>query len=219
MDSNDSSSTKAVGERLKRLRNLAGLSRAKLAEEANVDKTSISFWEHAKRRTMSAPSAEKVIQACKKFGVDCTLQWLLTGMGQQPRLQFFQNEGDIKTNTDHLGKVSDQLTIIEDEIARFLSLSDMTVVSEITHSAMFPAFKIGDKVAGIWQKSEAVKETEFCIVMINHRLEVRCVTPSKKKNHFRLSFLAYDLTQSEPFEISDVELEKIAPILRVWRLL
>ena len=94
MSLNDKSSLEAIGERLKRLRNMAGLSISKLAEEAKLDRTSISFWEHAKRNIISTNSAEKILEAIKKYNVNCTLQWLMTGAGDPPQLLFLQENED-----------------------------------------------------------------------------------------------------------------------------
>ncbi len=55
------------GEKLKELREQAGLSQAELAEKAGTAQKTISFWEMDKRE----PSAGNVQKLCAALGISC----------------------------------------------------------------------------------------------------------------------------------------------------
>lgn len=218
----------AIGLRLKRVRQMAGLNRRQLAQLAGVGITSISYWEHTERaEAITEQSLEKIILAVKKCGVECSIQWLMTGSGTPPYVHFtdLQSADNSKfssTTTQNLTfkysqNKSNIKNLLNQEIDLFYSYSEKAVVATVTHHSLFPAFRINDKVGGVWQSNGILKSSEFCIIEINNRLQVRRVSRGSKPNHFNLSFLHYEESQEEPFEIADIELKKLAPIILIWR--
>ncbi len=215
---NDTSAA-AVGKRLRQVRKLANLSREELAELAEVGKTSISYWEHATNESsqMTPRSMAKIIHALMKKEVECTERWLRTGTGSAPR---HINKSPLLNTSNTLAKtsLSDQLTAnLSEEIQRFTSLSDLAVITKVDTNGMSPALEKGDVVGGIWQPSLTMETEKICIIEIQQKLQVRRVKPDHNSGLLQVAFLTYDSNQSEPFEIREVSVEKVAPIIRVWR--
>lgn len=215
-------SAAAVGKRLRHVRKLANLSREELAELAEVGRTSISYWEHATNESsqMTPRSMAKVIQALSKKEVECTERWLRTGTGPAPKHISEINENQLinDRSTAEKTNLSTQLIAnLSDEIKRFTSINNLAVITKIDTNSMNPALEKGDIVGGIWQSSTALETEKICIIEINQKLQVRRVKPDNNSGLFQVAFLTYDSSQIEPFELKDIQLEKIAPIIRVWR--
>ena len=218
---NDTSAA-AVGKRLRYVRKLTDLSREELAKLADVSQTSISYWEHADDESskMTLRSMAKVLNALRERGVECTERWLRSGTGASPRYI-----GD----SNHAQPANDRITIdktalsaqlianISEEIKRFTSISDLAVIIKMDTNCMYPALKQGDIAGGIWQFSPALEVENICIIELGGKLQIRRVIPTSKSGLFHIAFLSYDTNQTEPFELKDIVLEKIAPVIRVWR--
>jgi len=215
MFENDESAA-AVGKRLRRIRQMAGLKRSELAREAEVGKTSISYWEHAKSESslMTATSRKKILDTVRRHGVECTERWLLTGTGPEPKMAVGQPLNPIEPILVDVLLEGKQDITLADELRLFLSTS-LTVVIKISDSSMLPLLGKGDLVGGIWLPGSNLLSERTCIVEINGKLQARCVRRTTN-NLFHLSYTAFDANQSEPYEIKDIHLERIAPITRIW---
>jgi transcriptional regulator with XRE-family HTH domain len=208
----------AVGRRLKRLRLMAGLTRDALAQEADVGITSISYWEHAKPHynPMKPRSAIKVLEAVRRAGVECSERWLLTGVGPAPRLISGQPfdaallDGDNET-------LNLAATLVDKELQLFTASSPLAVTIQMEHNCMSPVIEKGDIVGGIWQAATSLNTEKICIVPVTEILQVRRVKKGTIENTYQLSYLAYDPAENTPFELKDIRLEKVAPIIRLWR--
>jgi transcriptional regulator with XRE-family HTH domain len=224
MRENDASA-KAQGERLRYLRVMAGLKREELAKMAGVGKTSISVWEHATADTslMSMRSRTKLLKAIQEAGVTCTERWLRTGSGTVPKLikddeplilqsppvkKQFQDEPDLSTRL---------VMQLSEEIKFFTSLGERTVVTKIDTSYLSPALEVGDIVGGLWQPSHALETGKICILKLQDKLQVRYVKPGSQPGLFHISYLPNSAQPTEVFEIQDVFIERVAPVIRVWR--
>jgi transcriptional regulator with XRE-family HTH domain len=209
----------AVGKRLKRLRLMAGLSRDDLAQEADVGVTSISYWEHAKpdSNPMKPRNVAKILGAIRRRGVDCTERWLLTGAGLPPRLLSGQQVSLIEDDQTPESSTVQLLSSLDNELRLFTSSNPLAVIGSIESSSMLPALESGDIVGGIWQPTNNLTVEKICLVIVNDKLQVRRVKKGSKNGLFNLSFLVYDPNESEPFELKDFPLEKIAPVIRIWR--
>ncbi len=222
MYENDDSPT-AIGARLKHLRRLSGLTALELAEKAGVSRGALSFWENAKSKTarpISPKSVSKLVDAIRNAGVLCSETWLTTGTGPNPVTykkgsEIILQQNDINSlNTSQFESIHD----IEDEIIFFTNKHKKSIIHQITDDFMLPVYEIGDIVGGIWQSSGCLKGKEkTCILKVNSRLQVRRVKQSEREGLFNISYLTYSANQSEPYEINNIPLEEIAPIIRLWR--
>lgn len=210
----------AIGHRLRLLRNLAGLKREDLANLSKVSKASISYWEHGRINSpIKSKSMAKVLAAFKEAGVEVKERWLRDGTGEPPKYKgqnILFNDGQIPTNaefsnTDHNQEdLTTQLaSLLSDEIKLFTVLQQAVIV-KIDHDEFSPVLYRGDMVGGIWQDSAILHEETICIIKLNNKLTARCIAPGTKQGLF-------DITYNKKEKISDCPLDKLAPIIRVWR--
>lgn len=207
----------AKGQRLKRLRQLAGLQTNELASLAKVSVQSISYWENAALSTgFTKQSAIKIVNAVTSKDVVTTVEWLLYGLGDPPYVVpagfkiSFQSPKNTSLNTI-------QKEDIKREIDLFASTHSGAIIYHVDHSLMTPIFELGDWIGGIWQSSEALAQENICIVEINNVIQVRKVKPGSKTGLFDVSYLVLDSNSPLPCDLRDISLKSIAPVMRVWR--
>ncbi|MDF2866628.1 MAG: helix-turn-helix domain protein [Gammaproteobacteria bacterium] len=211
------SSAIARGKRLKRIRQIAGLTRDELAALIEVSKATLSYWENASLSRLSDKGAGKVIKALAKYGVNCSLEWLLLGIGNTPQVKMLG-----LPNSDIIAASSSSLPIfsgdLQAEIDLFQSLNSNSVITTLNHAAMSPIIEIGDTIGGIWQPPSSLINTDkIYIVSFDQQLQVRKVKKTAEADLFDLSYISYSSELTEPFEIKAVRLDKLAPIMRIWR--
>ena len=210
----------AVGKRLKVLRTMAGLNRHALAEQAEVSKTSISYWEHGKGSPMTARSMGKIIAAIEKAGINCNEEWLKTGNSEPPfAISHVKKSSQI---SESLSNFNFQNSPFIEEINLFLNNhndSQKAVIVQVEHEGLYPLFQKGDIVGGIFRSADSIdlSKEKICIVKINDKLDIRRIRKKPNTSLFNLSYFSYDSTCSQAFEINNFSLSIIAPILRVWR--
>src|SRR3990167_3633893 len=134
------------GERLKRLRQLSGLSRKAIERKYNVSASSITAWENPGKSNagLSDAGARKMLHVYQEELIQCSLTWLLTGKGTPPHRQAIEN-------ADTKGETFVAMTQIsmEDEIAYFKERYVEAMVFEVTDDSMIPYYRPGDFVGGI----------------------------------------------------------------------
>lgn len=207
----------AKGQRLKRLRQLAGLQTNELATLAKVSVQSISYWENAALSTgFTKQSAVKIVNAVTPKSVVTTVEWLLYGLGDPPYVippGYQISHESPKTESSEAIQKED----IKREIELFRSSHSASIIHNIDHALMVPVFETGDWVGGIWQSSESLAQEKICIVEINNIIQVRKIKPGSKTGFFDASYLVLDSNSPLPCDIRDIPLKTIAPIIRVWR--
>lgn len=224
-------SANEIGIRLRMLRKLADLKRQELASLADVSKASITIWERGKIDSpIKAKSMAKLLEAFRKVELEVKERWLRYGTGEPPiykgkpvsTSELSQNIKPplIKEDREEIFEedVSTQLAaILSEEIRLFTSLKQAVIV-KIEHSSFEPFLKKGDMVGGIWQSSFYLHEEKLCIIKHNHQLRVARIKKSTKEGLFDVCYSATDnLLIDEIVEIHDQPLEKLAPIIRIWR--
>jgi len=81
------STAEARAERLRRLRNLANLSRKEMCNTDFLNINTLKAWELARFGGLPKDGANKVIMRVAQEGVTCSIDWLLYGKGESPRLE------------------------------------------------------------------------------------------------------------------------------------
>lgn len=216
METDDNSLS--IGERLFRLRKMAGLTRAELAKQAKVGQTSIVYWEKSVTSSIKTNNVEKLIAALRRSGIDCNEQWLMSGRGPQPKFEEDKSKiipPNIKFDIEEHGN---DFSILQQEALNFRASNSSAVTITVNHNSMLPVCGKGDIVGGIWTSSHFLQTTEPCIIEINGKLDLRCVTATVEPNIFNLHYLSYEKSRLEPFSILNLSLERIARIIRIWRL-
>lgn len=207
-------SPKARGYRLRELRQLMRLKRYELSKLVGVSVTSISLWEHATTgKGLTEEGAQKVAKTAKNEGYNCSIPWLLYGIGDSPEFVGLKSFPEKQiTKSGNLDK--------EIEIKYFLSSSDSAVVVEVTDNSMYPTFEKGDWVGGLWKKIEnSLDAKKKYIVKIGDNLQVRMIRPTNQFNLYDLYSLSFSENSIHPLELKGMKLEKVAQICRVWELI
>lgn len=78
------------GERLRRIRNLANLSRKVLCDEAEININTYIGYEVGRYGGLTKKGADKIIHYLSSKGVYFSMEWLMNGVGKGPTsLQMF----------------------------------------------------------------------------------------------------------------------------------
>lgn len=78
-------SSEQRAERLKQARKIAGLSLKQMTDKGEINYNTLCGWETAKHGGLTEKGALKVVKRLAKEGVDCSVEWLLFGVGQEPK--------------------------------------------------------------------------------------------------------------------------------------
>ncbi len=71
--------------RLRFLRKMARLSMKEFAQYCNLGLTTINYWEQG-YSSITERGAKKVTKAMREEGIECSTLWLLSGLGEQPKI-------------------------------------------------------------------------------------------------------------------------------------
>ncbi len=144
-------------ERLKRLRNIANLSRKEICESSGVNVNTYKGWELARFGGLSVDGAEKIVNRVMKAGVICTVEWLLYGTVPSPCLI-----------PDESSEAISELesSPIAQEFAVFQNLFKNAVLEEVLDDSLLPNIKKGDFVAGVKRYGEEMElgVDKLCII-------------------------------------------------------
>ncbi len=213
----DDDSPAARGTRLKRARQMAGLSTGELASKTGFSRASISYWENAAYNGLSHKGAEKIARILtEEYDIKCDVGWLLLGIGDMPTWNINKNNSALKTESA-LDKKSANSDKRLKEIELFTKTYKKSVVVQIKHNLMMPLYETGDWVGGCWVSLSTKLVGQSCIVHQGNSFEVRILRAGSQFNKFNLCFMTYSELASQPFELRDISLIEAAPIIRVWK--
>src|SRR3989339_565468 len=198
------SSPKARAERLKRLRNLANLSRKELCQLSGININTLIGWEVGRYGGLPADGAEKVIRYMSQKGVQCTLEWLLHELGSGPKAvtdYLIANDEDHLSQSKSLDVVSHTEKSILHELVYFRKQFPRAISLLVEDDGMMPYYHMGDYVAGIkyqppqWQSLVGLN----CIIQRENReLILRNFRAGSGKGLFNLICLNPQTTVSQP---------------------
>lgn len=184
----------ARAERLRRVRNMANLSRADMCDDGTLNPNTLKGWEIARYGGLPVDGAEKVVKRVVREGVIVTTDWLLHNKGQGPYVLPYHD-----TSVDIPDNITDSLDRIMREIMLFQNHYPNSLYTEITDDGMMPLYQLGDYVAGIQAQDKAIELLigENCIIQTDDgntlvrkihskdkkgRYTLICVNPSTKLN-------------------------------------
>lgn len=156
-------SAQEIGKRLKFCRNLLGKTLREFASAASISYATLSRYERGMLK-ISKKSIGKIIHLFLSQGIICSEEWLLHGKGEMPLLERreennnpLNEQGDI-TNAFI---TFNELSFIQKNIPNI-------VIRCVEDNSMYPAFQIGDYVAGypIAKKDLSTLNGEYCIVKL-----------------------------------------------------
>jgi transcriptional regulator with XRE-family HTH domain len=151
---NDSPEMRA--RRLKRLRNLANLSREQMSANGDIKRNTLIGWENGRFGGLTSGGAIKVLAKVSQEGVHCSLDWLMHGKGPEPSvnpLPLIQQDDFVELNEEIV--IAYELAFFK---AKNLNAVDMIVEDE----GMHPQFKETDCVAGKKKIGKDIQLTIGC---------------------------------------------------------
>jgi transcriptional regulator with XRE-family HTH domain len=209
----------ARAERLKKARLMAGLKRDAFAKLAGVSPTTVSYWENVTHGGLTEDGAQKTVKALEAAGLICTTAWLLFGFEEHPYYKGQVAQGQVvQKSSDSINQriISSQIEM-EDEINLFKNRNN-SIVLQIKDNSMYPFFEEKDIVGGIWQDINNINIADHMIfiVDINNNLLVKKIEKGSSYKKYNLYSTCIN-SVAEPYLIKNVEIVKVASIIRFWR--
>jgi hypothetical protein len=204
-DDNSLSSPEAKASRLRRLRNLANLTRQQLCEN-NININTYIGWEYARFGGLTKKGAKKVIDRIAQENVVCSIDWLLEGVGLPP---FW--------SSCHTGSISNlsETDMVLEELTLFSSHYKNIAYLAVPDKGMLPHYNMGDFVAGIKYQTSDIEQCigHDCILQTtDYKILFRRLQKGIVKDKF--SLICINIQSSlHTQNIYDVDLQFAAPII------
>ena len=208
-------SPKAKGERIRRIRHLANLSREDFCSDGEINITTLISWEIGRFGGLSAKGASRVIARVAKEGVFCTPEWLLYEIGVWPEVKADYKKAQAKPEVENQINTSSENSIVIEELMLFRKLNKHAIDFIVEDDVMFPHYRIGDYVAGTKRfgtKIATLVSWDSIVQTSDGRIMMRNLQRGPRNNSYNL--ISTNLhTKVKDAIIYDVELVAAAPIL------
>lgn len=212
---NEFSTPEIRAERLKRIRNLANLSRKEICDTNEININTYKGWELARFGGIPADGAEKVVKRLAKSGVICSTEWLLYGKTPIPYIV-----PDIISCLSVTEEKNSYLSIVEQEFFVYQNKYKNAVLAQVMDDSLHPTFQKGDFLAGIKKHNEDIALTigQICIVQTTEGQElIRHVKKGSSDELYTLVCTNY-LSNIQDVAIYNVSLLYSAPISRHYMI-
>lgn len=209
---------KERGRRLKLLRNMTDLSRKALEQKYHISASTIQSWEDAKAGGLTEKGAKRVIQVFHKEGIQCTLNWLLHGLGQRPQPSsrvFEGEEGEGAVSMAPVDEPNEDRAIVNELLAFRQNNPKNPVEFIVADNGMGPFYSVGDYIAGkrrFDNQLESVVGLDCIIETKENEILFRRVRPGSKPGTFNLICLNLETDVKNPV-LYDRELISAAPVI------
>lgn len=218
----DRSSPQARALRLRKLRNMANLTRDQFCKNSNIAAATLKRWELAYYGGLPIDGAKKVIDCIANEGVICSLEWLLHEIGSYPIINPAFRKNQRPTESSFITKnysVVDEENLIVNELLLFRQNHPNSIDLKVIDDGLFPKYKVGDYVAGIIMPTESLEHLLYqdCIVQLcDGQILLRNLRKGFSSNHYSLVCTNEQARVKEPL-LQNVEIAIIAPILRYYK--
>lgn len=208
------------GDRLKLLRTeLLRLSRNAMAEIYDIPAGTIQNWEDARHGGLTEKGARRFIDVLKSQGIDCKLEWLLYGIGQQPHqlTTRHQRGGLQKIAATTQAKEFDN---VAKELMLFYEHTPNAVDIIVSDDAMLPRYLQGDHLAGKRYFNEDLNKLigQDCIIQTQSGIvTVRQLLPGSKQSHYDLISINKE-SKIEDLNLFNMRIFSAAPVLWIRRI-
>lgn len=208
-------SADARGQRVKRIRNMANLTRQQLCEKSNININSLKGWEIGRYGGLTWQGAEKIVNQVANENVQCTIDWLMYGIGVGPSVQTSVSN-NITTDllpADSYFFTQDEEEKINKELALFKKHYNDVIEFKVDDDSMTPFFHRDEYVAGIALSGEKIDQAVGlnCIVqMENGIVLLRQLRKGSMPKTYTL--ISLNINNSEPV-IYNVKLSKVAHVI------
>lgn len=164
--------SKERSNRLKRLRNLANMSRKELCDEANININTYIGYEVGRYGGLTQKGADKLIPVLYKKGVFSSSEWLMFGIGPSPQVITNVNEINLQNESTKTHEVSNQEEHnVAEELYLFHKHYRNAIDCRIIDDGMSPKYEMGDFVAGVPS-----------IDLLNKLIGLDCIIQIKNEN-------------------------------------
>lgn len=208
---------KARGERLESLRGLSRLSRKDVEQKLLISAQTLNYWEKGLEAGLTEKGAERVVSAFRKFGIYCTVNWLLHGLGSSPQISsryYSSNDQTILQNDQTLNS-GFQDDAINEEIAYLYERYTNFVHFQVEDDGMLPLYSMGDYVAGYPRYMDSIGrliELNCIVETIDGNKYLRKLRSGRSKGTYILGCINSETSCTEP-TIYDVKLLCATPVI------
>lgn len=206
------STPEARAARLRRVRNLANLSRKDICGLDDININTYKGWELGRFGGIPVDGAEKVVKIIAKAGVVCSTEWLLYGQKSAPTLIAEGTSCDVDAE-DAAGR------LILKEFSIYQDATKNAVLMEVTDDGLSPIYQIGDFLAGEKKFNDDIELTieQVCIVeTIEGKKLIRYVKKGLEKGLYTLTCTNYH-SKTDDFVVQNVNLLCSATISRHYK--
>lgn len=186
-----------AGRRIKMARTLAGLSRKDLEDKYGISMHTLQSWELG-RNPLTDKAASKLVEIFHRTGINCSMQWLLEGLGKSPAL--LESEFTPYPPVDQdVSPLLDKETGIQREIDFFKRNNPNALVIMVSDDTMAPRYSPGDFVGGVqYIIPQKINECtgQDCIIETSEGTFFRRLV--QRKNGYALVCLNPQTTTEEP---------------------
>lgn len=211
------SSPEKQGNRVKRVRNMANLSREQMCEDGEINIHTLVGWENGRFGGLSRSGAVRVVRKLAQEGVHCTVEWLLNEIGAGPFIvaDYTKAKLDLQKDNPPELQVDEEETLITHELILFRKQHRDAIDFVVNDDAMVPLYNKGDYVAGIKRYKERIKSIIGldCIVQTkNGKIMLRNVRNGPASDTYTL-VCSNSMTEVSDGVIYDVNLVSAAPVI------
>jgi transcriptional regulator with XRE-family HTH domain len=208
------SSPEARGLRVRRIRNMANLTRQEMCDNTGININSLKGWEIGRYGGLTTQGAEKIISLVATQGVKCALDWLMYGIDKGPTVQTDTlnfNHEDVLEDED--ASRSENEKIIE-ELALFTKHYPEASHFIVQDKGMIPFYYPGEHVAGVSMSGQKIDKAigSNCIIKTEDgTILLRELRKGLEHNTYTLICLNTHEMQ-EPV-LYNVKISSVAPVL------
>ncbi|MDF3055526.1 MAG: hypothetical protein K0Q74_1433 [Gammaproteobacteria bacterium] len=209
----EASSAEARAGRLRRVRNMANLSREKMCSSEGLNINTYKGWEIARYGGLPVDGAERVIRRVAHEHVVVTLEWLLHGQGAGPYVM--PSAGSVELSSEDGAR---GVSFLE-EIELFKRYFSHVLTTTVEDDGLAPWYRPGDVVAGVKKYGRDIEQYvgECCIVETGEgEILVRRIKRGSVQGKHTLVCTNMDTQVKKPV-IYDAVLVSAAPIIRHYR--
>lgn len=215
------SSEQLADDRAKRIYHLRKtvlkLSRAAFGKKHDIPSGSLQNWEDVRYGGLTELGARKLIKAFNEEGIECDINWLLYGKGDEPVVHTWAG----KVSVPGASKLSASLTGTPDDIAlaeelkTFYKFHQNVVDTIISDNSLQPFYLKGYHVAGEKLFNNDINKAigMDCIVQLQTgEILVRHLTKGTKSEHYTLICTNKQGDEAK-YNIENTKLFSVAPII------
>lgn len=204
-------SPEARAERVRQLRKSLHLSRKTLSDKYKkygITASALQSWEDVRWNGLTEKGAQRLVQAFQDEGAQVTVEWLMFGIGDDPRGIIFPS-ALLPTPS-----LSEQENIAQ-ELRLFHQLNSDAVDTVVSDDGCAPWLAIGDYVAGKRYFGHDIDKAighPSIVQTLSGNVLVRMVNRGNMKEHYTLS-CSNPATTAKQAIIENTKLFSAAPIL------